>query len=47
MDIDYIPTSELVEALLRRKGVTAIKIRTYEPYKIEGKGPAVILIVED
>lgn len=47
MDIDYIPTCELVEALLRREGVTAKEIGPYEPYKIEGEGPAVILIVED
>lgn len=47
MDIDNIPTCELVEALLRREGITVKEIGPYESYKVEGEGPAVILIVED
>lgn len=47
MKLDSISTAELVNELAGREGVTAKEIGPYEPYKVEGEGPVVILIVED
>lgn len=47
MKLDSIPTADLVNELAGREGVTVNEIGPYDPYKVEGDGPVVILIVED
>lgn len=41
------PTCELVGELEKRMGVKVNRVAPYEPYAVNGMGPAIILIVED
>lgn len=47
INLKDVPTWMLVEELKTREGVKVEEYGPYEPYKAEGEGPAVILIVED
>ncbi|HZG71207.1 MAG TPA: BC1881 family protein [Chondromyces sp.] len=46
----HIPTQELSNELKKRKGVTSIKVESYEKIEVRGilvEGPAVILINQE
>ncbi len=47
MKLDNIPTSELVEELERRAGVTTKRAEPHEMCEVNCEGPAIVLVVTD